>query len=187
MAFPFGELTGVAVQRSRKTLSDLRELFAEPQRADGSLDDEVYSVQWFAGGTTGEGSLLFGCTHLHSGRVGKEFFMTHGHFHALATRAEVYFVASGQGVLLRMDRSGHTWAETMRPGSVHYIQGEHAHRAVNTGPEDLVFWACWPADAGYDYASIASDGFGLRALAGDGEVLLVPIAQPERGTLERAR
>lgn len=187
MTFPFGELTGTEVQHSRKTLTDLRGLFAEPEKADGSLSEEVYSVQWFAGGVAGEGSLLFGCTHLHPGRVGQEFFMTHGHFHAQSTRAEIYFVASGEGVLLRMDRSGHTWAETMCPGSVHYIQGEHAHRTVNTGTEALVFWACWPSDAGHDYASIASGGFGLRALAGEGEVLLVRTARPEGGTVERTR
>ncbi len=168
-----------------KTLSDVRGLFAEPEKAVGSLDEEVYSVQWFEGGSGSEGHLLFGCTHLRPGRVGQEFFMTHGHFHALATRAEIYCVASGEGLLVRMDRTGDTWTEMMQAGSVHYIQGEHAHRAVNTGSKTLVFWACWPSDAGYDYASIKQNGFGLRVFADDRKIMLVRTTEPEGATVER--
>lgn len=182
MTFLSGDLTGDPVRRTCKTLSDIRGLFAESEKTEGRPHEEVYSVQWFQGGAATEGNLLFGCTHLHPGQVGREFFMTHGHFHALATRAEIYFVASGEGLLLRMDRNGHTWAEAMSPGTVHYILGEHAHRAVNTGSAELIFWACWPSDAGYDYASIARDGFGVRVLANDGQALLVPAQQKKEAS-----
>ena len=180
MFFPSGELTEPPAQRSRKTLADLRNLFAHPEAADAAPDSEVYSVQWFAGGkAAAEGSLLWGCTHLQASRAGDEYFMTHGHFHALPTRAEIYLVASGHGLLLHMERSGHTWAESMTPGAVHYIHGEHAHRVVNTGTQPLVFWACWPGDAGYDYASIAQHGFGLRVFEQHGEAVIVPSPNTE--------
>lgn len=167
-------MQGNAVRHSRKTLGDLRGLFAQPEIAERSPGSEVYSVEWFCGGELdAEGGLLFGSTRLLPGRVGDEYFMTHGHFHALPTRAEIYLPVSGEGLLLRMDRSGDTWAEPMSPGELLYIDGRHAHRVVNTGTEPLVFWACWPSDAGYDYASIAKDGFALRVVERDGRPALI--------------
>jgi len=175
-----GDLEGASIQRSRKLLKDLAEVY--PKHASSGLapDTEVYSVQWWAPAREGqEGGLLWGVTHLQPGRVGDEYFMTHGHFHALATRAEYYTAVSGQGILLRMERSGHTWAEEMTPGALLYIDGRHAHRVVNIGDEPLVFWACWPSDAGYDYGTIARDGFGLRVLERNGKAVLAPVVKEQ--------
>lgn len=168
-----GALYGDAVRRSEKRLGQMRALFhsdAESELADDTL---LYTVQWVApGAAASEGSLLFGCTHLEPGKVGDEYFMTHGHFHALASRAEFYLPVSGCGLLLLMARDGSTWSEEMTPGKLLHIDGAHAHRAVNTGVEPLVFWACWPGDAGYDYATIAGRGFGLRVIERDGRPFL---------------
>jgi glucose-6-phosphate isomerase len=173
-----GNLEGSSVRRSRKLLQDLSEVY--PNHASSGLapDTEVYSVQWWAPGQEGqEGGLLWGVTQLQPGRVGDEYFMTHGHFHALDTRAEYYAAVSGKGFLLRMERGGRTWAEEMLPGALLYIDGKHAHRVVNTGDVPLVFWACWPSDAGYEYGTIARDGFGLRVLERGGQAVLVSSAE----------
>jgi glucose-6-phosphate isomerase len=45
---------------------------------------------------------------------------------------------------------------------------------ANTGSEPLVFIACWPSDAGYDYATIERRGFSARLLQRDGVPVLVP-------------
>ena len=168
-----GSLSGVPVQRSQKHLGDVRRLFAglASPLADKTL---LYSVEWFGTAAPGvEGALLFGCTRLEPGKVGDEYFMTHGHFHANPTRAEIYFCASGSGLLLLMDRSGRTWSEPMSPGSVHSIDGRHAHRVVNIGDVPLIFWASWPADAGYDYDSILRGGFGLRVVERNGAPVII--------------
>ena len=61
----------------------------------------------------------------------------------------------------------------MTPGTVHYIPGCTAHRVANTGKEPLVFLASWPSDAGYDYGSIRTTGFGKRMVLRDGEPCLI--------------
>lgn len=166
-------MQGNAVHRSRKTLGQVRGLYLQGSESPLRDDTVLYTVEWIAPGAQTEGSLLWGCTHLFAGRVGDEYFMTHGHYHAIPSRAEYYFPVSGSGLLLRMERSGRTWAEEMTAGMVHSIDGRHAHRVVNTGQEPLVFWASWPGDAGYDYASIAEKGFGLRVMERDGELALI--------------
>ena len=53
----------------------------------------------------------------------------------------------------------------MRPGIVNYVPGHWAHRSVNTGSEPLVFYAVYIGDAGYDYATIADEGFPVVVVA----------------------
>jgi len=107
------------------------------------------------------------------GKVGSEYFMTKGHFHEKSDRAEFYWGVKGFGMLVLMDRERNTWAEEVHSGSLHYIGGEIAHRLVNTGDENLVVGACWPSDAGHDYAEIAMNGFSARLLEVEGEPRLV--------------
>jgi glucose-6-phosphate isomerase len=136
---------------------------------------EVYRVRWWPTVAAGEpGGLFWGVTIVQPGKVGEEYFMTHGHFHADRTRAEYYATASGRGVLVRMDDQRKTWGEEMSPGSLHYINGRHAHRVVNTGDEPFIFWACWGSDAGYDYGSIREHGFGANLVERGGKPVLVP-------------
>ena len=110
---------------------------------------------------------------IEPGKVGDEYFMTHGHFHAKRTRAEFYATVSGQGMLIQMNEQRKTWAEIMSPGSLHYVRGENAHRIANCGSTPLVVWASWPSDAGYDYSTIAEEGFGARLIERDGKAVLV--------------
>ena len=170
-----GVLNGPEVRESTKTLRDLACVFrdlASLEEMDGRR--AVYRVHSWAPAPAGtEGGLFWGVTVLEPGKVGDEYFMTHGHFHLNPTRAEFYATVAGQGILLRMERDRRTWGEPMSAGSLHSIDGAHAHRVVNAGDEPLIFWACWPADAGYDYGSIAQDGFGARVLDRDGAAAIV--------------
>jgi glucose-6-phosphate isomerase len=171
-----GLMAGEPVSQSAKTLKDLASIFGD-RAAHAAMDPtcEVYHVRWWAPVSAGtEGGLFWGVTVLQPGKVGDEYFMTHGHFHANPTRAEFYSTVSGAGMLIRMDAHRRTWGEPMGPGSLHYIRGEHAHRVANTGNEPLIFWACWGSDAGYDYGTIAENGFGARLVERDGRPVFLP-------------
>lgn len=170
-----GGMRGSPVQESFKRLADLKELFQDAA-ALRSMDPELelYRVRWWPTVPAGEeGGLFWGVTVLQPGKVGDEYFMTHGHIHLNRTRAEFYATASGRGMLLRMEDSRKTWGEAMAPGTLHAISGQHAHRVVNTGAEPLIFWACWGSDAGYDYQAIRERGFGARVVERNGQPVVL--------------
>jgi glucose-6-phosphate isomerase len=173
-----GQISGLPVEESTKLLRDLKGIFRD--EAARSLMDparEVYRVHWWSPVPAGdEGGLFWGVTVLQPGRVGDEYFMTHGHFHANRTRAEYYATVAGKGILLRMDDQRQTWGEHMHPGSLHYLRGQHAHRVVNVGDEPLVFWACWGSDAGYDYGTIRDQGFSACVVEQNGLPAIVRCA-----------
>jgi glucose-6-phosphate isomerase len=169
-------MSGEPVGESAKTLGELKGIFLdEAARARMDAGTEVYRVRWWKPVEQGEeGGLFWGVTILQPGKVGEEYFMTHGHVHANRTRAEYYATVSGTGLLVRMDEQRKSWAEEMAPGGLHYIRGHHAHRVVNVGNGPLIFWACWGSDAGYDYATIRESGFGVRVLERGGRPAIVP-------------
>lgn len=174
--WPRGAIAGESVRESFKTLRNLASIFHDGA-AFARLDPtrEVYRVRSCLPVSPGtEGGLFWGVTVLQPGKVGDEYFMTHGHYHANPTRAEYYATVSGNGMLIRMDAERRTWGEAMVAGSLHYIRGEHAHRVANTGSVPLVFWACWGSDAGYDYRTIAERGFGARLVERDGQPVFLP-------------
>ncbi|MGD0731319.1 MAG: glucose-6-phosphate isomerase family protein [Terracidiphilus sp.] len=170
-----GVMTGEPVQESFKTLQDLKLVF----RDSSAIDDlgpghEVYRVRWWAPAKPGtEGGLFWGLTLLQPGKVGEEYFMTHGHFHGNRSRAEFYGTVSGSGMLIQMNTERRTWGEIMTKGSLHYVRGENAHRIANTGNVPLLIWACWPTDAGYDYEAIADRGFSARLVERDGKPVFI--------------
>ena len=169
-----GKIQGAGIEESIKKLGALVGLFVD-QSAWSAMDPEteVYRVHFWrpvADGTTG--GLFWGTTTLQPGVVGDEYFMTHGHFHARPDRAEYYATIRGAGQLILMSEAGDTTAQSMTPGSVHYIPGFTAHRVANTGSEPLVFVANWPSDAGHDYARIRAAGFSKRLLRRDGRPCL---------------
>jgi len=170
-----GFLTGEGVETSVKKLGQLQGLFHD-EAAWQSMDSgtEVYRVQFWRPVKDGTpGGLFWGSTEILPGRVGDEFFMTHGHFHLNRDRAEFYATIRGSGMLLLMSEDGVTWAERMRPGSVHYIPGRTGHRVANVGADSLVFVASWPSDAGHDYESVRTSGFSRRLVLRHGAPCLV--------------
>lgn len=166
LLFAETRLSGPEVRTSRKTLAGLAAVFLDKEAyAAFPADTPVYEVSSFIpAGLSLPGALNFGITKLFPGKIGREYFMTQGHFHARIDCGEYYWGLEGEGVLLLMDRQRNTWGERMFPGSLHYIPGGTAHRVANTGDIPLSFAACWPSDAGHDYEEIALHGFSARLM-----------------------
>ncbi len=160
--------------RYLKKLSALRDLYEAPELVDAYIaqhgDVDAYDVIEYRP----EGSdICFGTTIMHPGKIGREYFLTRGHFHAKSGRGETYYTQSGQGVLLLHSRSGETRAVEMRPGICAFIPPDWAHRSVNTGTEKLVFvWNC-TIDAGHDYADIATRGMRQLAVEQNGRLAVI--------------
>lgn len=175
-----GALSGDPVVRIQRTLGDLRGVFAdEAARTRLPQDTVAYRVDcWFPIPERTEGGLFFGATFLEPGVVGDEYFITKGHFHAKIDTAEYYWCLRGAGILLLMDEQRRCRAERMSPGSLHYIPGRIAHRVANVGDDTLCFGACWPADAGHDYESIAALGFSARVFRSAGGPVVIPALEP---------
>lgn len=170
-----GSISGKSVINPIKRLKDLQNIF-EDEEAFLSFDAEkiIYEVQAFLPVEEGkEGGLFYGKTIIHPGKIGDEYFMTKGHFHQKANRAEFYWGIQGEGMLLLMDSDRNCWAEKMYAGSLHYIDEFIAHRTINTGKTPLIFGACWPSDAGHNYQEIMDKGFSARVKEVDGKAKLI--------------
>ena len=172
-----GVLSGRPVSTQRRTIGDLKNVFAdEAARAAMPQDQLAYEVQLYQPVPDGTaGGLFFGNTTIYPGTVGGEYIMTKGHFHALGDRNEYYLGVQGEGFLVFMDRARGYTIEKMFPGSLHFIGAHLAHRVINTGNVPLTFLACWPADAGHDYDTIQQQGFPVRVFERNGEPTIVSI------------
>jgi Thermophilic glucose-6-phosphate isomerase and related metalloenzymes len=107
-----------------------------------------------------EGELLQGMSIVHPGKVGREYFMTKGHFHSILDTAEFYYCIKGHGYMMMGNPEGEWAAEELLPDMVLYVPGRWAHRSINIGDdEDLVTVFVYPANAGHDYAAIETKGF----------------------------
>lgn len=158
-----------------KRLSEFREIYQDKKAFDAKLAAEGDVVTYEVVEFRQPGfDVFFGTTTMYPGRVGEEYHMTRGHFHARRDRGEIYYTQSGEGLLVLESREGETRTVDMKPDTCAVIPPDWAHRSVNTGSEPLVFvWVCNP-DAGHDYATILTQGMRRLVVCRDGRAALVP-------------
>lgn len=100
-----GAISGQNASHTKKKFSEVTNIFADREAA-AKMDPNtiVYEVSTHAAVPEGTaGGLFFGTSCIHPGKVGDEYFMTKGHFHARRETAEYYWGISGHGVLLLMN------------------------------------------------------------------------------------
>lgn len=159
-----------------RTIADLASIFSDSEAAKKLAPQTVvYEIHGGPADSESTPKLLFGTTVLYPGQAGAEYFMTRGHFHTNPDRGEFMLTLSGAGALILMDRDRNTWTEPMNSGSVHSIDGRHAHRVANTGSTPLVFLVTWLSDCGHDYETIQAHGFSkLLVKTQNGPALIAP-------------
>jgi glucose-6-phosphate isomerase, archaeal len=163
-----------------RRLSDLRGYFVDEQAYAAALamGDPLLYTAANVEPAEGAGALHYGITRLLPGRIGDEYYLTKGHYHAWRPAAEYYIGLSGEGILLLEDeRSGDCWSLPLTPHSAAYVPGYAAHRTVNIGNKPLIFLGIYPAGAGHDYGAIAKRNFRHVVVAVEGEPKVIERAR----------
>ena len=143
-------------------LSEMRGTFQDIQAAEAMIaagDPLLYQV-YNADVPDREPHLLFVTTVIYPGKVGAEYFMTKGHYHQVENTAEVYYCLKGKGYILMERRDGVGVGRPLKAGQAVYIPPGWAHRSVNVGTGEFIFFYAYPGGAGHDYQ--AFDGLGFR-------------------------
>lgn len=160
----------------RRTLSSLKgqfldqDAYAQLLEQDDRLLYEVYEIKRPAIA----GEFLSGISIVHPGKVGKEFFMTKGHYHSVLETAEIYLCLKGEGCMVMENPDGEAAVERLSPGKVLYVPPRWAHRSVCTSrQQDLVTFFVYPGNAGHDYGTIEKQGFRKLVLDGPDGIEIV--------------
>ncbi|HHY89716.1 MAG TPA: glucose-6-phosphate isomerase [Chloroflexi bacterium] len=169
-----GVIEGKSV--SARRLSDLKGLFADEAAFDQALqegDPVIYETSGVES-ASGEGDLHYAAGKILPGKIGREYFMTKGHYHAWKPAAEVYIGFQGRGVMLLESEDGRqVELVPLEANSIVYVPGNTAHRTINIGDEPLTYIGIYPARAGHDYGSIAVKNFAHVVVEVDGEPRLM--------------
>lgn len=165
-----------------RRLSDLRGCYLDTSAWDQALTRDnpvVYTVATVEPATA-EGDLHYGLGRILPGRVGREYYMTKGHYHAWRPAAEFYFGLAGEGQMLLEDGdTGECHLVPLRPHHAVYVPGNTAHRTLNTGTEPLVYLGVYPARSGHDYTPVAERNFRCAVIDQNGTPTLVERRPPQ--------
>lgn len=156
----------------RRTLSAMKGMYADEKAFDALVQDgDILTYEFFDMGvpsTTGD--VAYGTSITYPGKVGDEYFMTKGHFHAVLDTAEIYYCLSGRGYMLMENPEGHWQVEEFIPGQAVYVPRRYAHRSINVSDtEPLVTFFAFPGHAGHDYGTIETKGFRKLCVERNGE------------------
>jgi glucose-6-phosphate isomerase len=169
-----GEIVGA--QMVRRHLSDMRGCYHDTSAYEAALnagDSLVYTVTSVEPGS-GEGDLHYGIGRIMPGRVGDEYYMTKGHFHAWRPAAELYLGLRGEGMmLLEGESSSQCVVLSLKSNEAVYVPANTAHRTINVGTVPLTYLGIYPARAGHDYAAIAQRNFSSVVVERGGQPVLL--------------
>ncbi|MFW6007137.1 MAG: glucose-6-phosphate isomerase family protein [Halanaerobiales bacterium] len=157
-----------------RNLSDMFEMYQDSEKAKEILDDKdpviyrFYNVK-----IPEEANHLRHCISMvFPGKIGKEYYMTKGHFHEIENTAEVYLTLRGKGMMVMQTPDNETDIKEMKRGVITYVPPYWAHRCVNTGNQPLVFFAIYRGDAGHNYGIIEEKGMKKLVMEEQGEVVI---------------
>ncbi len=159
-----------------RQLSSLKGYFLDQHAFAAALDQgdaivyEVYELQR----PQVAGEMLQGVSIIHPGKIGREFYMTKGHFHAVLDTAEVYYCLGGEGYMVMETPEGEAKVEPLSPGKVLYVPPRWAHRSVCTSrQQSLALFFIYPGHSGHDYGTIETQGFRKLVMDSDNGIEIV--------------
>lgn len=169
-----GTIDGIPATERR--LSDMHGIFADRTAYETRLsrEDPVLYTVTTVEPAWGDGQLHYGIGWIAPGRIGDEYFMTKGHYHAWRPAAEFYIGLSGEGAMLLEDEhTGESRLLPLTPNSAVYVPGHTIHRTINTGAVPLTYLGVYPAAAGHDYGPLAKRNFLKVVVAVDNRPTLM--------------
>ena len=163
-----------ASSRIVRRASDMRGYYADKEALEALIaDGDPVHYEVFEKPVPCEyGHLMYCISVLHPGRVGDEFFMTKGHYHAVCETAETYLGLKGAGYIILKTPEGAFDAQPIARGTMVYVPPFWGHRSVNTSDEDLVSYCVYPGEAGHNYGDIEREGFPGRVVLEDGNAVI---------------
>lgn len=160
------------LELEHRKVSNLVEMFNDKAAVEEILrqgDRLVYDIRYYPF-FTNNSDMALGTTVIFPGKVGNEYHMTKGHFHAREDQPEVYHCVQGEGVLQMMTIEGEYVSTQWKADTITHIPPQYAHRVVNTGTTPLVFVAVFHVAAGHDYGMIEQRGFRYMVVEKDGKM-----------------
>ena len=154
---------------TKRKLSQMQDMYLDADAAQKLVDagDPVVYEFYEVGAPEHAGDLAFGTSITYPGKVGKEYYMTKGHFHTILETAEVYYTLSGSGYMLTENPEGDVQLHALEPGKAVYVPQRYAHRSINTGDTPLVTFFTFRGDAGHDYGTIETQGYRKLVIEGE--------------------
>ncbi len=159
-----------------RTLQSMQGQYLDQAAYDAQLEKEdtlLYEVYELSRPEVA-GEIIHGISIVHPGLVGKEYFMTKGHFHTVMDTAEIYYVLQGNGKMVLETLEGDWAVEDLAPGKILYVPPNWAHRSVNTRlNQDLITFFGYPGNAGHDYGTIETRGYRKLVLCENGQPIVI--------------
>ncbi len=158
-------------ESSKRYLSEIKHIFMESEQAEKYLNQQNPLVYEFyeIGMPEDSRDLAFGTSITYPGKIGREYFMTKGHFHNIIDTAEVYYCLQGHGYMPMENPEGQWDCRELTPGTAVYVPGRFAHRSINIGDKPFITFFCFRADAGHDYKTIETKGFRKVVVENNGK------------------
>ena len=164
------------LEKVARRVSDLAMMFSDQQIVQNLIrmgDKLVYEIRYYPF-ITSKSDMALGTTAILPGKVGDEYHMTKGHFHARDDQPEIYYCVQGEGFLQMESRDGDYHSVPWKAGTITHIPPQYAHRVINTGSTNLVFVASFHVSAGHEYDLIEARGFKNIIIEQHGKAVEVP-------------
>jgi glucose-6-phosphate isomerase len=163
-------------KKAEVRLSDLKDFFSDQEAVNKILSKSKNPIiyEYYENSQPEvEGHLNFGVTIINPGKIGKEYYLTRGHYHANENSSEVYIGLNGEGMIIMQKKDGQFSYLSMKKGVIVYVPPFWAHRTINVGKRKFSFLYIYPSNAGHDYEIIKQKGFAKIIIEENGKTKII--------------